>query len=163
MPVSLSSSLPKCLHAHFWRVDVLSLPVASQVRLLLLAALAGEHLLLLGPPGTAKSELSRRMARLTGGTYFERLLTRFSVPEELFGPLSMKGNPYLPLHVLTPLTKLVKANTRTPFWLLVYGPPCKHPHASCCCLYHSFEYVLPSLEAFAVRKPPVMSWCRSGE
>ena len=59
--------------------------------LLLLAALAGEHLLLLGPPGTAKSELSRRMARLTGGTYFERLLTRFSVPEELFGPLSMKG------------------------------------------------------------------------
>ena len=63
-----------------------------QVRLLLLAALAGEHLLLLGPPGTAKSELSRRMARLTGGTYFERLLTRFSVPEELFGPLSMKGN-----------------------------------------------------------------------
>ena len=62
-----------------------------QVRLLLLAALAGEHLLLLGPPGTAKSELSRRMARLTGGTYFERLLTRFSVPEELFGPLSMKG------------------------------------------------------------------------
>ena len=70
---------------------------ALQVRLLLLAALAGEHLLLLGPPGTAKSELSRRMARLTGGTYFERLLTRFSVPEELFGPLSMKGKPYLPL------------------------------------------------------------------
>ena len=65
-----------------------------QVRLLLLAALAGEHLLLLGPPGTAKSELSRRMARLTGGTYFERLLTRFSVPEELFGPLSMKGKPH---------------------------------------------------------------------
>jgi MoxR-like ATPase len=65
--------------------------LCMQVRLLLLAALAGEHLLLLGPPGTAKSELARRMARLTGGTYFERLLTRFSVPEELFGPLSMKG------------------------------------------------------------------------
>jgi MoxR-like ATPase len=63
------------------------------VRLLLLAALAGEHLLLLGPPGTAKSELARRMARLTGGSYYERLLTRFSVPEELFGPLSMKGAP----------------------------------------------------------------------
>ena len=63
----------------------------AQVRLLLLAALSGEHLLLLGPPGTAKSELARRMARLTGGSYYERLLTRFSVPEELFGPLSMKG------------------------------------------------------------------------
>ena len=58
---------------------------------LLLAALCGEHLLLLGPPGTAKSELSRRLSRLTGGKYFERLLTRFSVPEELFGPLSMRG------------------------------------------------------------------------
>ena len=63
----------------------------TEVRLMLLAALCGEHLLLLGPPGTAKSELSRRLAKLTGGKYFERLLTRFSVPEELFGPLSLKG------------------------------------------------------------------------
>ena len=46
------------------------------MRLLLLAALAGEHLLLLGPPGTAKSELGRRLAQLCGGRYFERLLTR---------------------------------------------------------------------------------------
>ena len=62
-----------------------------QVRLLLLAGLASEHLLLLGPPGTAKSELSRRLSNLTSGRYYERLLTRFSVPEELFGPLSMRG------------------------------------------------------------------------
>lgn len=41
--------------------------------------------------GTAKSELSRRLNSLVGGSYFERLLTRFSVPEELFGPLSMRG------------------------------------------------------------------------
>ena len=62
-----------------------------QVRLLLLAALCGEHLVMLGPPGTAKSELARRLSGLTSGAYFERLLTRFSVPEELFGPLSMRG------------------------------------------------------------------------
>ncbi len=63
----------------------------TEVRLLLLAALAGEHLLFLGPPGTAKSELARRLSRLSDGPFFERLLTRFSVPEELFGPLSMRA------------------------------------------------------------------------
>lgn len=43
------------------------------------------------PPGTAKSEVGRRLSRLIQGSYFERLLTRFSVPEELFGPLSMRA------------------------------------------------------------------------
>lgn len=58
-------------------------------RLLLLSALAGEHLLLVGPPGTAKSELARRLHRVVGGQWFERLLTRFTVPEEIFGPMSL--------------------------------------------------------------------------
>jgi len=56
----------------------------------LLALLCRAHLLLLGPPGTAKSLLVRSVCeRIKGASYFERLLTRFSLPEELFGPLSL--------------------------------------------------------------------------
>ncbi len=57
----------------------------------LAAILAGEHVLLLGPPGTAKSSLCRAIAQAFGGIYFERLLTKFSTPEELFGAISLKA------------------------------------------------------------------------
>src|SRR5689334_616892 len=55
----------------------------------LAAILAGEHLMLIGPPGTGKSLMVRTIARAFGGTYFEHLLTRHSVPEDLFGPISL--------------------------------------------------------------------------
>lgn len=57
----------------------------------LASVLAGEHVLLLGPPGTAKSALVRALAQAFGGRYFEHLLTKFSTPEELFGPISLKA------------------------------------------------------------------------
>jgi MoxR-like ATPase len=62
-----------------------------EIRILLLAAICGEHVLFVGPPGTAKSELGRRLSKVFKGTFFERLLTRFTVPEELIGPLSIRA------------------------------------------------------------------------
>src|ERR1044071_1816729 len=59
------------------------------VDLIALAAVAGEHLFLYGPPGTAKSLLVREFASAVRCRYFEYLLTRFSEPNELFGPVDL--------------------------------------------------------------------------
>jgi len=56
---------------------------------LLLALLARTHVLLLGPPGTAKSLVTQVFAGALGGDYFQRLLTAFTAPEELFGPYDL--------------------------------------------------------------------------
>ena len=60
------------------------------VEAIVLAAVAGEHVLVVGPPGTAKSEAARRVARGLGGRYFEYLLGKFSEPSELFGPVDLR-------------------------------------------------------------------------
>ncbi|HVE86011.1 MAG TPA: AAA family ATPase, partial [Myxococcales bacterium] len=60
------------------------------VELIALSAVAGEHLLVVGPPGTAKSEAVRRVARALGGRYFEYLLGRFTEPSEIFGPVDLR-------------------------------------------------------------------------
>ncbi len=60
------------------------------MELIALSAVAEEHLLVIGPPGTAKSEAVRRVARMFGGSYFEYLLGRFTEPSEIFGPVDLR-------------------------------------------------------------------------
>ena len=60
------------------------------IDLLGVALVAGENIFLHGPPGTAKSALVRELALRVDGRVFDYLLTRFSEPNELFGPFDIR-------------------------------------------------------------------------
>jgi MoxR-like ATPase len=60
------------------------------VDLLGVSLIAGENLFLLGPPGTAKSAIVHELARRLEGRVFDYLLTRFTEPNELFGPFDIR-------------------------------------------------------------------------
>lgn len=91
----------------------------------LLSILSGENMILVGPPGTAKSEISRRLREILADTdsetYFEYLFTKFTTPEEIFGPLSIKQlqndkferntEGYMPSSRIVFLDEIFKANS----------------------------------------------------
>ncbi|MFJ8652717.1 AAA family ATPase [Streptomyces rochei] len=63
---------------------------ADVVRTLVVTLLAGQHSLLLGPPGTAKSEMARELTgRIDGASYWEILLSKFTAPTRMFGPIDV--------------------------------------------------------------------------
>lgn len=64
----------------------------KEIEAILIALLSRQHVLLIGSPGTGKSALVSELGKIFNGVnYFQWLLTRFSTPEELFGPLSIKA------------------------------------------------------------------------
>lgn len=92
------------------------------IRLLMLGIMSGENALLIGPPGTAKSQLARSISKLFGSEHwFEYLLTRFTTPDEIFGPVSLqqlkadqyvrKTAGYLPSAQFAFLDEIFKANS----------------------------------------------------
>ena len=95
------------------------------MKLGLLSILSGENMILVGPPGTAKSEISRRLREIIAGcddgAYFEYLFTKFTTPEEIFGPLSIKKlqndkferntEGYMPSGRIVFLDEIFKANS----------------------------------------------------
>ena len=105
-------------------VDMISMGLVErqeESRLVVLAMLSMEHIILLGVPGTGKSVLGRRLSKLCNGAFFQRLLTKFSTPEELFGPLSLKSlendeyrrctQGFLPTASIAFLDEVFKANS----------------------------------------------------
>jgi MoxR-like ATPase len=93
----------------------------EEINCALLAIISGEHVLFLGPPGTAKSLLSRSVCEAIDGYFFYYLLTRFTTPEEVFGPLSLKAlqrddfrrktEGYLPTAHIAFLDEIFKSNS----------------------------------------------------
>jgi MoxR-like ATPase len=88
----------------------------------LLAVLSSEHVLFLGPPGTAKTLLAKKICEVVDdGQFFYYLLTRFTTPEEIFGPLSLKAlendefkrkvDDCLPTSHIALLDEIFKANS----------------------------------------------------
>lgn len=93
----------------------------EEVQILLASMVGRQHAVLLGPPGTAKSMLINLLAEAFGGRQFSTLMTRFSEPSEVFGPVSLKAleadryerkpDGFLPTAEFAFLDEVFKANS----------------------------------------------------
>ena len=132
----------------------------------LYALLSSESVLLLGPPGTGKSSLVRAVAQAFGARYFERLLTKFSTPEEIFGPVSLRAlendrytrvtTDKLPEAEIAVIDETFKANSAILNSLLTLMNErllCGAPHK----IFYAERTVMPSSELAARRSPSLPS------
>ncbi|WP_423793202.1 AAA family ATPase [Methanocaldococcus indicus] len=94
----------------------------EEIDIALTSLLCSEHTIFLGNPGTAKSQLIRAISFHFNAKYFEKLITRFTTEDELFGPLSIKElkdndrfvrktDNYLPTAEIAFLDEVFKANS----------------------------------------------------
>lgn len=90
-PVATASAPAEGMAALCDALDKTFAERSTVIRALARAIVAGEHCFLLGKPGTAKSLIVRCFAQALGLSYWEYLFTRFTTPDEVFGPLSIKG------------------------------------------------------------------------
>ena len=93
-----------------------------EIRAMLQAVIAKQHIFLLGEPGIAKSYLINRFGQyLDGAKHFDILLTRFTAPEEVIGPYSLPAlkegrfvrvtDGYLPTADIAFIDEIFKANS----------------------------------------------------
>lgn len=90
----MSKGIGNLLHLAHRFVEELSKPFVGrdeEAKAIALSIISGEHIVLVGEPGTAKSAMARRAAELINARFFKYLLTKFTEPDELFGPLDINA------------------------------------------------------------------------